>query len=88
MKITLEQEDVKWATTTIGGVGDVRWMVVTVGGKQFHVRRIIEPGYMYRDEESAKREIDKYLLKEMEVMLAKMFRDAAAAVPDGEMAIR
>ena len=88
MKIILEEEDVHWATTTIGGIGDVRWMVVKISGKQFHVRRLLEPGYMYRDEESAKREIDRYLLREMEVMLAKMFRDAAAAVPDGEMAIR
>jgi hypothetical protein len=92
MKILLEAEDVRWATTSMaipgGSMMNIRWMVVVVGGKQFHVRREIDPMFMYMDQEEAKTEIDKLLFREMEIMLAKMFRESAASVPDGDMAIR
>ena len=88
MKIQLEQEDVRWATTICPPLGNIRWLAVKVGGKLFHVRRELDPMSAYMDHEAAKAEIDKLLLREMEIMLAKTFRDACEAVPDGEVAIR
>jgi hypothetical protein len=89
MKIVLELEDVRFATTVLPPLGSVRWMIVTVGGKQFNVRREMNQEMLYYgDRDAYQDQIDAYLIREMESMLAKMFRDAAAAVPEGEMKIR
>lgn len=88
MKIYLEREDVRFVTTSCPPLGDVRWVVVVVGKKQFYVHREIDPMPAYMDADMARREVDKLLMREMEQMLTKMFREAAAAAPEGPMEIR
>ena len=88
MKIILEREDMHWETTTCAQVGTIRWFAVKIGAKVFHVRREIDSIGAYIDPDHAKAEIDKVLVREMEIMLVKLFRDACAAISEGEVLIR
>lgn len=84
MRIKLDIEDVAFVSTSIQHLGDLRWMVVRVGERQFCVRREIKgTAALYFDREKYIRQVDELLIREMEVMLAKVFVDACEAVPPG-----
>ncbi len=83
MRLKLDFEDVRFATTTSEHIGNIRWMVVNIGEKKFHVRRQMDTFY-HPDEEKFRDEIDKLLIKEMEYVLQKVLEEACNAVPDGQ----
>ena len=84
MRIKLDIEDVAFATTSIHHLGDMRWMTVRVGERQFCVRREIKgTAALYFDGEKYIRQVDELLIREMEVMLGRVFVDACEAVPQG-----
>ena len=87
MKIQLELEDFRFATTNWER-GDIRWLLIKIGGKQFSVRREIEAGFDWGDEQQRNAQIDKYLIQEMQIMLAQILRNACAAIPEGTQILK
>jgi hypothetical protein len=81
MRLKLDFEDVKFASTWNEQTGKYRWLVVTIAGKQFWVNRyMVEAGLRHKAAEDA---IDELLVSKMEAMLQKVFEDAVKALPDG-----
>jgi hypothetical protein len=81
MKIKLELEDFRFATTRGATFGDVRWLLVDVGGKPFSVYTTMSPQPFQSPEKSEY--YDRLLIEKMELMLRKVFVDACAAIPPG-----
>ena len=81
MKIKLELEDFRFATTQGATIGDVRWLLVQVEGKPFSVYTTMSPKPFCSPEQ--KDYYDRLLIERMEFMLRKVFVDACAAIPPG-----
>jgi hypothetical protein len=81
MKITLEVEDVRFATTTEGSMGSIRWLIVKIADKHFHVRRELNDYGWER--ERYRNEIDHMLVETMQLMLETVFLKSAASLPNG-----
>jgi hypothetical protein len=81
MKIKLELEDFRFATTRSGACGDVRVLLVDVEGKPFSVWITMSPQPFQSLERNEY--FDKLLIEKMEMMLWKVFVDALKAIPEG-----
>jgi len=81
MKIQLELEDFRFATTKGATIGDVRWLLVDVEGKPFTVYITMSPRPFRSPEQSEY--YDRLLIEKMELMLRMVFVDACAAIPPG-----
>ena len=81
MKIKLELEDFRFATTRENIGGETRWMIVSIEGKPFSVwRKMNGSEFRTRGENEY---YDRLLVEKMEFMLRKVFVDALKAVPEG-----
>lgn len=86
MKIKLELEDFKFATTS-GPYGDARWLMIKLAGRPFTVIREMQPigfrGIHYEEE------VDKVLVASMEASLEGMLLNAADLFPaNGKLELR
>jgi hypothetical protein len=83
MRIKLDLEDFKfvdlWGPMNLKH----RALVVHVEGRPFSVFRSITPDEMFRSSPEQMEYVDRYLVQQMEVMLAQIMREACAAIPDG-----
>lgn len=82
VKLELEQDEFKFATTTWEGES-TRWLVVNIDGKPFCVRREMTNCEFYRNSKEWSEAVDLLLVEQMEVMIAKILKDKAHAIPDG-----
>jgi hypothetical protein len=82
MKIKLELEDFRFATTRENAYGEARWLIVHIEGKPFCVWRQLTPQGGFRNPKEDEY-IDRLLIEKMELMLRKVFVDACAAIPPG-----
>lgn len=81
MKIKLELEDFRFATTRSHACGDVRVLLAEVEGKPFSVWTTMSPQPFYSAERNE--HFDRLLIEKMERVLRKVLVDALKAIPDG-----
>ena len=89
MKIRLDLEDVRFATTRLHHgnqmevVGSIRWMVVRVGGKDFYVNRTMSGYGLYGGNISCEKSIDNHLIAVMELVMKRILEHGAEHIPEG-----
>jgi hypothetical protein len=81
MKIKLEFDDCRFATTRENIGGETRWLMVTIEGKPFAVCRTMD-GSRWPDKQRDEY-FDRLLIENMERILRKVFVDACKAIPEG-----
>ena len=81
MKIKLELEDYRLATTRENIGGETRWLMVKIGEKPLAVWVKLDT-YHWPDPKMEEF-YERQLVERMEFMLEKILKDACAAIPEG-----